>query len=348
VADQLKKLTLDDVLYPSIEPYKSGHLDVGDGHQIYYEQCGNPQGKPALFLHGGPGAGSSPNARRLFDPKVYMICVFDQRGCNRSKPNAAEDLWGSLKANTTQHLVEDCELLRKACGLSDPWHVVVGGSWGVTLAVAYAQTYPNMVKSLVLRGVFTGDQEDVDHLFNSGSMEQHHPEAWEAYTKHIIDTAESPEALKEDQRCYMAGYYRRLTSGDASKAAAAAAAVTGYELLLIKNERDDAFINRVLEDPLALIPCATFELHYSLNHFFMSRHQLLDGCSKLSKDLRVRIAHGRCDFVTRPIAAWRLARSMRTAGLTDVSVNMVPGTAHHDSEPMMAAAMVEAVDELKE
>lgn len=339
--------TLDDVMYPAIEPFHSGHLDVGNGHAIYYEQCGNPEGKPALFLHGGPGAGSSPNSRRLFDPNIFHIVVFDQRGCNRSKPNASEDLEGSLQGNTTQDLIEDCEKLRIACKVEGPWDCLVGGSWGCTLAVAYAEAYPQNVRSLVLRGVFTCEQEDVDHLFNSGSMEQHHPEAWEAYVQHIVDTAESPEALKEDQRCYMSAYYRRLTCGDAKRAAAAAASVTGYELGLIKNHRDEAFIQSILQDPEKLIPCATFELHYSLNHFFLKRHQLLDNCDKLSKDLRVRICHGRADFCTRPIAAWRLARSMRTAGVKDVVCNMLGGTAHHDSEPDMAAAMIAAIDELK-
>lgn len=338
---------LDAVMFPAIEPFKSGHLDVGDGHEIYYEQCGNPAGKPALFLHGGPGAGSSPNSRRLFDPEVYMICVFDQRGCNRSKPNANDDLEASLKGNTTQHLIEDCERLRAACGVSGPWHCVLGGSWGCSLAVAYAEAYPANVKSLVLRGVFTCEQEDVDHLFNSGSMEQHHPEAWEQYVKHIVDTAPSPEALVEDRRCYMAAYYRRLTSRDQASAAAAAAAVTGYELSLIKNAMDPAFSESILSQPDKLIPCAVFELHYSLNHFFLSRHQLLDGCVKMSKDLKVRICHGRADFCTRPIAAWRLSKSMKAAGLTDVVCNLIPGTAHHDSEPVMAAALVAATEELK-
>lgn len=341
-----KSGTLNEVLYPAIEPFASGHLDVGDGHQLYYEQCGNPKGKPALFLHGGPGAGASPNARRLFDPSVYMVCVFDQRGCNRSKPNASEDLDASLKNNTTQALVADCEKLRQKCDVTGPWHLVVGGSWGVALGVAYAETYPDAVLALVLRGVFTCDQEDVDHLFNSGSMLQHHPEAWEAYVKHIEDTAPTPEALEEDRRCLLGAYYKRLTSGDVAVATAAAKALTGYELLLIKNERDEAFIESVLSENEKLIPCAIFESHYSLNHFFLRRGELLDGCTKLRKDLRVRITHGRADFCTRPIAAWRLAKSMRTAGLTDVGVNMIGGCAHHDSEPLMAAAMVAAIDEL--
>lgn len=341
-----KSGTLNDVLYPSIEPFASGHLDVGDGHQIYWEQCGNPKGKPALFLHGGPGAGSSPNARRLFDPEVYMACVFDQRGCSRSKPNASDELEASLLNNTTQALVEDCEKLRKQCGVEGPWHVVVGGSWGVALGVAYAEMYPDSCKGMVLRGVFTCDQEDVDHLFNSGSMLQHHPEAWEAYVKHIEDTATSPEALEEDRRCLLAAYYRRLTCGDVAVACAAAKAITGYELCLIKNERDEDFINSILSENEKLIPCAVFESHFSLNHFFLKRGELLDGCKKLRKDLRVRITHGRADFCTRPIAAWRLSKAMKAAGLTDVVCNLIPGCAHHDSEPLMAAAMVAAVDEL--
>ena len=140
-------------LYPEIEPYESGHLDVGDGHEIYYEQCGNEAGIPAVFLHGGPGAGCDERSRRFFDPKVFRIVVLDQRGSGRSRPNAADDLEGSLVANTTPDLVEDLEKLREALKI-ERWGLVLGGSWGSTLALAYAQAHPARVRSLLLRGVF--------------------------------------------------------------------------------------------------------------------------------------------------------------------------------------------------
>lgn len=340
-----RDLTLDDVLWPACEPFESGLLDVGDGHRIYWEKCGNPAGKPALFLHGGPGAGSGPGSRRLFSPETYMAVVFDQRGCNRSKPSADEDLWGSLKNNTTQDLVGDCEKLRLHCGV-EAWHLVVGGSWGSTLAIAYAEAHPANVRSMVLRGVFTGEQCDIDHIFNAGSVADYHPEAWEKYKAHIVDSAPSEAARAEDERCLLAAYYRRLISGDDDTAGAAARAFTEYELTLIKNHKDETLIASFLAAPEKLIPFATFETHYMLHHCFLRTGQLLDECSKLPKDLRVRVAMGRCDFCTRPRAAWALAKSLRANGIEDVVVNFVGGAGHHDSEPPVAAAMVEAIAEL--
>jgi len=337
----------EDPLYPEIEPFHSGHLAVGDGHELYYEQCGNKTGKPVLFLHGGPGAGCSPKSRQFFDPATYMIVVFDQRGCNRSKPNAADDIWAALKCNTTQDLVSDCEKLRAACKVEGAWHVVLGGSWGSTLALAYAQTHPTCVKSLVLRGVFTGEQSDIDYLFNDGGMLAHHPEAWVAYTKHLSDTAADPASAAEDARHPLAAYYRRLTSNDSAVASAAAAAFATYELTLIKNQPPHEWIKEYCADPQKLIPFTTFEAHYMLHHVFLRSGELLEGCAKLPKDLKVRICHGRADFCTRPIAAYRLTNSLRANGVEDVVMALVNGAGHHDSENPVAAAMVRATDELR-
>lgn len=339
--------TADDPLYPPIEPFHSGHLDVGDGHQIYYEQCGQRDGLPVLFLHGGPGAGCSPKSRQFFDPCRYHIVVFDQRGCNRSRPSAADDIWAALRANTTQDLVEDCERLRRACGVEGAWHIVLGGSWGSFLALAYAEQHPERVRALVLRGVFTGEQADVDYLFNDGQMTQFHPEAWEAYEGHILDTAASAQEAREDARHLLAAYYRRLTSGDPARAGAAAAAFSTYELSIIKNHTPHEMIEEFLADPRKLIPFSLFEVHFMLHHCFTRSGALLDGVAKLPKDLRVRVCHGRADFCTRPIAAHRMAKAMRAVGIEDVVVNFVNGAGHHDSEAPVGAAMVRATDELR-
>ena len=180
-------------LYPELEPFSSGSLDVGDGHSIYWEQCGNAMGIPAIFLHGGPGAGCDERSRRFFDPAVFRIVVFDQRGSGRSTPNAADDLAGSLVENTTPALVGDIERLREELKV-DRWGLVLGGSWGSTLALAYAQAHPERVRALLLRGVFTFCPDEVDYLFSNGLARGQNPDAWERYVRFVVDTAPSPEA----------------------------------------------------------------------------------------------------------------------------------------------------------
>lgn len=334
-------------LYPEIEPFESGHLAVGDGHEIYYEICGCKTGEPVLFLHGGPGAGASPSARRLFDPKFYRIVLIDQRGCNRSRPNASDDLWAALKNNNTHSLVEDCEAIRNHLGITRPWHTVLGGSWGTTLGIAYAEAYPNSMNALVLRGVFTGEQSDIDHAFNNGGMAQHHPEAWEAFAKHISDTASNPEEAAREAEHILAAYYRRLISGDKAAAREAAKAFARYELTVIKNETPKAMIEHYLADPTVLVPFAAFETHFMLNHVFLREGELLDGCSKLRKDMKVRIITGRADFICRPISSWRFANALKAAGLKDVTINFVNGWGHHDSEPGVAVEMIKTTDDLR-
>jgi proline iminopeptidase len=183
-------------LYPPIEPYRTGHLQAGDGHQVYWELCGNPQGKPAVFLHGGPGAGCSPDHRRLFDPERYNILLFDQRGCGRSTPHA------SLEANTTWDLVADMERLRDLIG-AEQW-LVFGGSWGSTLALAYAQRHPERTSALVLRGIFTVRPEEIRWFYQDGASWLF-PDYWEDFVTPI------PEAERGD---LVAAYSRRLTSDD--------------------------------------------------------------------------------------------------------------------------------------
>lgn len=194
------------LLYPPLNPYQIGYLDVGDGHELYWETCGNPDGVPVVFVHGGPGGGCSPDHRRLFNPDHYRIILFDQRGAGRSRPLA------SLHANTTQHLIEDMERLRICLGV-EQW-LVLGGSWGAMLALLYAQNYPHYVLGLVLRGVFTGRKQEIDWLYQSGASALF-PEAWEAFCAPI------PEA----ERSFMlSAYYKLLTCGDVEREMSAAQA----------------------------------------------------------------------------------------------------------------------------
>src|SRR3954449_13528464 len=195
-------------LYPEIEPYQSGMLDVGEGHSLYWELSGNPDGKPVVFLHGGPGGGSSPEHRRQFNPEKYKILVFDQRRCGRSTPYA------SLEANTTWDLVEDIEKLRNQVSKVDKWQVF-GGSWGSTLALAYAQTHPDRVTELVLRGIFLFDQYEIDWMYKEGGASQVYPDKFEEFIAPI------PEAERND---LVEAYRRRLTGSDKNEQLIAAKA----------------------------------------------------------------------------------------------------------------------------
>ena len=198
-------------LYPPIEPYAHGHLDTGDGHRIYWERCGNPAGKPAVFLHGGPGAGCSPDHRRLFDPERYDILLFDQRGCGRSTPHA------SLENNTTWHLVADIERLREMVG-AEKW-LVFGGSWGSALSIAYAETHPERVSALVVRGIFTMRRAELLWYYQEGASWLF-PDLWEDFVAPI------PEAERGD---LMAAYHRRLTGNDEAAKLEAARAWSIWE-----------------------------------------------------------------------------------------------------------------------
>ena len=334
-------------LYPEIEPRESGMLDVGDGHQLYYERCGNPAGIPCVFLHGGPGAGCDERSRRFFDPEAYDIVVFDQRGSGRSSPNAADDLAGSLVENTTPKLVGDIERLREHLGI-ETWGVVLGGSWGSTLALAYAQAHPARVRALLLRGVFLFGPDEVDYLFSSGGTFGQNPAAWERYVAYIDDT--SADAARERANL-LGAYWDRLTSDDAATRAAAAAAFVGYELSISKTFIDPAIIDKVLSTPSVLIPFAVMEVHYMLNAGFMRRGQLLDGCRVMAEaGHRVAIAHGRGDYVCQPQAAFRLHAALVAAGLSEdaVQLEFVSGAGHSDTEPGLVDAMIRASDALRD
>jgi len=332
-------------LYPEIEPYNKGLLKVGDGHELYFEECGNPDGIPAVFLHGGPGAGCDERSRRFFDPKSYRIVAYDQRGSGRSIPNASDDLQKSLVGNTTPKLVQDIEALRNHLNI-EKWGVVLGGSWGSTLALAYAQTHPDKCSSLVLRGVFLFGPDEVDYLFSNGGTFGQNPQAWESYCQYIEDTSQDWDREKSN---LLGAYWNRLQSPDKNTREAAAAAFVGYELSISKTFIDPKIIEKYLGTPSVLIPFAVMEVHYMINAGFMKRGQLLDNVACMAEHKhRVSIAHGRGDYVCQPQAAWRLTKALKKAGCDDVQLEFVSGAGHSDSEPGLVDAMVRATDRFRD
>ncbi|PYG03629.1 MULTISPECIES: prolyl aminopeptidase [unclassified Thioalkalivibrio] len=310
-----------DAFYPPTEPHTTGTLEVGDGHRLYYEECGNPEGIPAVFLHGGPGSGCEPWHRRFFDPARYRIVLFDQRGCGRSTPHA------SLEANTTWHAVADIERLREELGI-ERW-VVFGGSWGSTLGLAYAQTHPGRVLGLVLRGIFLCRPRDIQWFYQSGA-DRLFPEAWAAYRDHI------PTEERDD---LVAAYHRRLTDPDPAVREAAAQAWSAWEghaSCLIPN--DDVIDH--FEDPEVALSLARIECHYFSHDTFLEPDQLLRDAGCL-RDIPGFIVHGRYDVVCPVEQAVALAEAWPEADL-----QIIPDAGHSAAEPGIARALVAATDRL--
>ncbi|MBA3666596.1 MAG: prolyl aminopeptidase [Sphingomonas sp.] len=306
-------------LYPKIEPFESGMLDVGDGHSLYWERCGTKGAKPAVFLHGGPGSGMSLNHRRQFDPARYDILLFDQRGAGKSTPHAG------LEANTTWHLVDDIERLREMCG-HDKW-LVFGGSWGSTLSLAYAQSHPERVTELVLRGIFLFRQTELDWLYQYGASELY-PEGWDEFVGII------PEDERGD---LIAAYRRRLTSDDPVGKLRAAKAWSRWEGLTVTLLPDPAMLEEFTEDQHA-IAIARIENHYMSNSGWLTESQLLDGAAKLHGIPGV-IVQGRHDCCTPPAAAWALKKAW-----PEVELQIVPDGSHLYSEPGVLDGLIRATD----
>jgi len=262
-------------LYPSREPFNSGLLRVSDVHEIYYEESGNPNGKPAVFVHGGPGGGTDASQRGFFDPDVYRIILFDQRGCGKSLPYA------SLVDNTTWDLVEDMEKLRKH--LNIPRWQVFGGSWGSTLALAYAETHPDVVTELVLRGIFLVRKQEIDWFYQRGASAIF-PDAWEHYLAAI------PEAERGD---LVAAYHKRLTSDEHDVRVAAAKAWSIWEGSTSKLHNDPKFVERYADGSFA-VAFARIECHYFVNMGFMTEGQLLANVGKI-RHIPTVIVQGRYD-----------------------------------------------------
>ncbi len=308
-------------LYPDFAPYETGMLDVGDGHALYWELSGNPEGKPVVFLHGGPGGGSSPQHRRQFNPEKYKILVFDQRGCGQSTPFA------SLENNTTWDLVDDIEKLRIKVAKVDKWQVF-GGSWGSTLALAYAQKYPERATELVLRGIFLFQQFELDWLYREGGASAVYPDKWDEFVAPI------PEAERGD---LLAAYRKRLTSDDPAVQLAAAKAFSVWEahtVTLLPN----AHVIEEFTEPQKAIAIARIENHYMINKGWLEEGQLLEGAARLRGILGV-IVQGRHDTCTPPRAAWQLKQAW-----PEVDLRIVPDGGHLYNEPGILDGLVRATD----
>jgi len=312
-------------LYPETKPYDSGHIRVSDVHQLYYEQCGNPNGKPVVFLHGGPGAGLDPDYRRFFDPEAYRVILFDQRGAGRSIPHA------SLDDNTTWHLVEDIEKIREHFGV-EQW-LVFGGSWGSTLSLAYAETHPERVRGLVLRGIFLCRPQEIRWFYedNHGASAIF-PETWEQYVRII------PEAERGDM---IGAYYRRLTSDDEAVRREAAHAWSIWEASALKLLPDQKVIEEFTEPEMA-IALARIECHYFVNNcFFETNNYLLENIDRI-RHIPAVIVHGRYDVICPVMNAWDLHRAWPEA-----SLRIIPDAGHASTEPGIVNALVESTDSFR-
>lgn len=306
-------------LYPPIEPYETGVLAVSDGHRLAYELCGNPQGRPVVFLHGGPGAGCATVHRRFFDPAVYRIVLFDQRGSGRSTPAA------SIEANTTPDLVRDIEALRRHLDVRR-W-VVFGGSWGSTLALAYAAKHPEACRALVLRGIWLSRPSDLTWWLEG--LRIFFPEHWHAFVRYI------PAGERGD---LLEAYFRRLVDLDPAVHMPAAAAWVTYEAscetLLPRAEPP--------EPPnIGTLALARIEAHYMRNAAFLSEGELLGAVPRF-RHVPAVIVHGRYDMLCPVDGAVELAEEWRTAALT-----IVPDAGHAALEPGIRRALIEATDRFR-
>jgi len=311
------------MFYPEIEPYAVHWLDVDHGHRIFVEESGNPKGKPVIFLHGGPGGGSQAAHRRHFDPVAYRIILFDQRGCGRSTPFA------SLTANTTWDLVGDIERIRLHLGL-ERW-MVFGGSWGSTLALAYAAKHPDRITEIVLRGIFLLRQKELRWFYQEGA-EFIYPDAWETYVNAI------PEAERGD---LISAYYKRLTDPDPAVRLAAARAWAGWEGSTLSLYPDPGRAQRFTGDAFAEA-FARIECHYFVNKgFFAHDGWLLDQVPRF-RHIPAVIVQGRYDVVTPALSAWDLKRAWPEADLV-----IVPDAGHAATEPGIARGLLAATDRFK-
>ena len=310
-------------LYDAVEPLAAGHLAVGDGHEIYFECCGNPQAPAAVYLHGGPGGGIEARNRGYFDPQAWQAILFEQRGAGRSRPFA------ELAHNTTADLVADMERLREHCGV-ERW-LVFGGSWGATLALAYAQAHPQRVSGLVLRGVFLGTDEEVQWLYKPAGAAQFYPEAYAAFLAPI------PPAEHGD---LLAAYHRRLFGDDLATQAACARAWSVWEGTVSRLEPDLQELKLFSDEEFSL-SLARIECHYFVNQCFMEPGSLLKNAGRL-KNLPGIIIQGRYDLVCPPAAAWRLHQAWPGSRL-----EWIPAAGHSASEPGITDALVRATDSLR-
>jgi proline iminopeptidase len=320
--DSTRTLARDTFLYPATEPSRSGHLALDALHTMYWEECGNSRGVPLVFLHGGPGGGSAPDHRRYYDPGFYRIIVYDQRGAGRSTP------LGELKDNTTPHLVADLETLRTHLGI-ERW-LVFGGSWGSTLALAYAQVHPGRVLGLVLRGIFLCRPLEINWFLYQ--MQFIFPEAWRSFSQPIP---------KDERADLLKAYHRRLVDPNPGIHMPAAHAWSRYEGSCSTLLPDPTLISHFDEDAVAL-GIARIEAHYFVNHIFLPDNSLLDGITRI-RHLPCTIVQGRYDIVCPILSAEDLHRAWPEAEY------IVVGDAGHSArEPGIARELVAATDRFRD
>ncbi|OQR93445.1 proline iminopeptidase [Achlya hypogyna] len=316
--------SLEDFLYPAITPYKTGRLQVSPTHSIYYEECGNPHGKPVVIVHGGPGGGCTPTMNRYHDPKVYRIIAFDQRGAGRSTPHA------SLEDNTTWHLIADMEKLREELKI-EKWQVF-GGSWGSTLSTAYAEMHPTRVTELVLRGIFHIRDKEIQFYYQSGASFIY-PDRWEAYR----------DAIPEDERHdFLSAYHRRLTSPDEKVRLAAALAWTTWEMSTSNLKPPTDAVDKSMANARFAEAFARIENHYFVNKGFLpTPNFLIDNVYKI-RHIPTVIVQGRYDVVCPMETAWEFHKAFPEADF-----RVVQTAGHSAGEPGIAAELVRATDKFK-
>ncbi len=309
--------------YPEIEPFNKGKLKVSDLHEIYFEQVGNPKGQPIVFLHGGPGGGINSDHRRYFDPKHYHVILFDQRGCGQSTPHA------ELKGNTTWDLVSDIEKLREHLQIKK-WHVF-GGSWGSTLALAYAITYPEQTTALILRGIFLCRPSEIRWFYQQGASNMF-PEYWQTYFDHI------PADERHDM---VKAYYKRLTSTDEKVRLDAARVWSKWESATSYLHVNKTAIEE-FDEPQKALAFARIECHYFINNsFFSTDNYLLENAHKL-KNIPGHIVQGRYDVVCPATSAWELNQAWPQSTL-----EIIADAGHSASEPGIRSALIAATDKFR-
>ena len=307
-------------LYPAIKPYSTQMLKVDSVHELYVEESGSPDGIPVLFIHGGPGAGSTEKSRRFFDPEKYRIIVYDQRGCGRSSPHL------ELKGNTTQNLVEDIECIRKSLKI-DRW-MLFGGSWGSTLALVYAQAHAARVMAMVLRGIFLARPQDMDWLYKENGAARIFPDHWEHF-KEII-----PEEERQD---LLHAYHRRL-AGDNDLARMNAAKHWSLWEGRICTLRPNNEVEDICSDPHNALAISQIEAHYFINNAFLKPDQIIRNMNVIDQIPGI-IVHGRYDMVCALDSAVELAKHW-----TEAELQVIRDAGHADSEPSITDALVRATD----
>ena len=311
-------------LYPEIEPFETGMLKVSDLHEIYYERVGNPDGIPVIFLHGGPGGGLTPMYRQFFDPEAFHVILFDQRGSGQSKP-AYE-----LEENTTWKLIEDIETLREKFGI-EKWYVF-GGSWGSTLSLAYAETHPDRVSGLILRGIFLTRPKELKWFYQYGASEIF-PDFWQPYRDFI------PEDERGD---FMTAYYKRLTGDDEEERLEAARRWSTWEGATSKLFPDYDLINH-FDEPHEALSLARIECHYFMNNsFFDSENYLIENVDNI-RHIPTIIVQGRYDVVCPSVSAYELKKAFPEADL-----QIIADAGHSISEPGITSALVDAMDKIRD